>query len=166
MEEPIVTLTGNSFAKQEGISLVSQVTSYFKSIGGQANTAFGTVILDKKGVKNDNSHPNYLNKTIAYEAIKDVLEKGSVSLPFDYHKVHEKSQPTGKISGTISINGTLFRCDVMVIGNKDGKIRLYLHDVYQIEKPQQNILTKHVLDSETTLRHAIPLRTLQEYDNN
>lgn len=42
-------ITGNSFAKQEGISLVSQVTSYFKSISGQANTAFGTVILDKKG---------------------------------------------------------------------------------------------------------------------
>ena len=158
MDEPIVELNGNSFAKKEGVSLVSQVTSYFDRIGGQANTAFGIVLLDKKGVKNDNAHPNYRNKTIAYEAIKDVLEKGTISLPFGYHSVHGKSQPTGRISGIISIDDILFRCDVTVIGNLNGTIRLYLHDVYQIEEPQQNTITKHVLDSEnplTTSRHSV-----------
>ena len=45
---------------------------------------------------------------------------------------------------------------LVLIGNMDGKNRLYLHDVYQIEKPQQNILTKHVLDSleQATSRHS------------
>ena len=93
MDKPIVILTHNYFEKVEGISLVNQVTAYFMKIGGCANTAFGKVTLDNKGVKNDNSHSNYINKTIAYAAVKDVLEKGVVSTPFGYHNVHGKKCP-------------------------------------------------------------------------
>ena len=146
--EPIVKLNGTEFSPVEGETLRTQVLSFFMSQGGSANTPFGTVLLDKRGVKNDLSHPNYLNKTRAFAAIKDVLEKGKVTTPFDYHDVHGKKQPTGIISGYIIIGEQPFKMDVTVIGNAEGVMRLYCHDVYQIpitENHQKSIITKHIL---------------------
>lgn len=146
--EPIVKLNGAEFSPVEGETLRKQVLSFFMSQGGSANTPFGTVLLDKRGVKNDLSHPNYLNKTRAFAAIKDVLEKGKVTTPFDYHDVHGKKQPTGIISGYIIIGEQSFKMDVTVIGNAEGVMRLYCHDVYQIpitENHQKSIITKHIL---------------------
>lgn len=41
-----------------------------------------------------------------------------------------------------------FKMDVTVIGNADGEMRLYCHDVYQIpitENHQKSIITKNIL---------------------
>jgi len=69
-------------------------------------------------------------------------------MPFDYHEVHGKKQPTGIISGYIMIAEQPFKMDVTVIGNADGELRLYCHDVYQVpitENHQKSIITNYVL---------------------
>lgn len=164
-EEPIVKLNGTEFSPVEGETLRTQVLSFFMSQGGSANTPFGNVLLDKRGVKNDLSHPNYLNKTHAFAAVKDVLEKGKVTTPFDYHDVHGKKQPTGIITGYIVIGEQPFKMDVTVIGNADGEMRLYCHDVYQIpitENHQKSIITKNILGASSLYPSC---NSLGEYAN-
>lgn len=148
-ENPVAILNGNEFGPIQGQPLKNRIEQLFKSQGGLANTPFGEVVLDKKGIKNDLWHPNYLNKTHSFAAIKDVLEKGKITTPFDYHEVHGKNQPTGIISAYILIAEQPFRMDVTVIGNEDGVLRLYCHDVYQIpitENRQRSIITNYVLE--------------------
>ena len=97
-ENPVAILNGNEFGPIQGQPLKNRIEQLFKSQGGLANTPFGEVVLDKKGIKNDLWHPNYLNKTHSFAAIKDDLEKGKITTPFDYHEVHGKNQPTGILS--------------------------------------------------------------------
>ncbi|MFI3322806.1 MAG: hypothetical protein R3Y50_09820 [Rikenellaceae bacterium] len=44
-------LTGEEFAKKEGVTLTGQVEEYYNSIGGKTvSPLFGDVVLDKRGI--------------------------------------------------------------------------------------------------------------------
>lgn len=83
-KEKIVAKTGQTFTKA--------VEELFANQGGSANSVFGEVMLDYKGVKNDVNHGMGVAKNIAFASVKDVLEKGTVILPLDNHNIHGKKQ--------------------------------------------------------------------------
>ena len=49
--EPVVSLSGDEFLPIEGKTFIQQVQEFFAAQGGKANSPFGTVLLDKKGIK-------------------------------------------------------------------------------------------------------------------
>ncbi|MBR5175473.1 MAG: hypothetical protein IKW89_06035 [Bacteroidales bacterium] len=131
--EPIVFLTGNEFLHMDGKSFVEQVASYFEEIGGVANSPWGEVLLDKKGIQSDKSHGIGRIKAASFAAIKDVLEKGVIILPLDYYATNDKKQMTGMMAAPIQIGSDIFICVVVVIFNLIKK-RLYLHETFLTEK--------------------------------
>ena len=54
--KPIIELSGEEFLPIEGKTFVQQVEEFFQKQGGVAHSAFGDVILDKKGIQNDFHH--------------------------------------------------------------------------------------------------------------
>lgn len=79
--EHVIDLSGDEFLLIEGKSFIEQVTKYFTKQGGLANSPFGVVVLDKKGINNDYAHGIGRLKAALFVAIKDVLEKGVVINP-------------------------------------------------------------------------------------
>ena len=53
---PIVELSGDEFLPKEGITFAQQVNEYFISQGGKANSTFGEVLLNIKGIQNSKQH--------------------------------------------------------------------------------------------------------------
>lgn len=126
--ESVIELSGNEFLPVEGKSFIQQVLEHFASQGGQANSPFGIVILDKKGIKNDMSHGIGREKAASFAAIKDVLENGIVIQPMKQYFTNNKKNPTGMIAAPITIGDEKFVCVVVVIGNRNLN-RLYVHEV-------------------------------------
>lgn len=130
---PVCTLTGNEFLPKPGITFAQQVLDYFNSIGGQAQSPWGPVHLDMKGIQSDKSHGIGRIKASSFTAIKDVLEKGLIILPLDYYATSGKKQMTGMMAAPILIGMDSFICVVVVIFNlTEG--RLYLHETFLTEK--------------------------------
>ena len=131
--EPVCTLTGNEFLPQQGITFADQVLNFFNSQGGSAQSPWGEVLLDKKGIQSDKSHGIGRIKAASFAAIKDVIEKGEIILPLDYYVTGGKRQMTGMIAAPIKIGSDSFICVVVVIFNLIEK-RLYLHETFLTEK--------------------------------
>jgi len=53
---PVCVLSGNEFLPKEGISFAQQVLEFFISQGGVANSPWGEILLDMKGIQSDKSH--------------------------------------------------------------------------------------------------------------
>ena len=129
----VSTLSGDEFLPKEGVSFAQQVLVYFNSQGGVAQTVWGPVLLDMKGIQSDKAHGVGRIKAASFAAIKDVLEQGQVILPLDYYATGGKKQMTGMIAAPITIGTDSFYCVVVVIYNlKDN--RLYLHETFLTEK--------------------------------
>ena len=146
----VANLNGDELGKVEGVTFKNRILQYYNSLGGSVNCAFGKVLLDEKSVSSDIGHPNYKSKTCSFAAIKDVLEKGSVTTPMKHHFVHGKKQPTGVISANITIGGIPFKMDVVVIQSLDGTLRIRCHDVYQLppnENYQRGTVTNCILEN-------------------
>lgn len=126
--EAVAGLKGDEFSKQEGMSFKQQVVDFFNAQGGTARSALGEIILDVKGVKNSMGHGLSRLKSVAFAAVKDVLENGVVLMPMDYYNIHGKKQQTGVISAPITIDGERYICMVEVIRNRENN-RLYTHEV-------------------------------------
>ena len=76
---PVVTLSGNEFARKEGIKLSEQVLGYYDGIGNMATSpVIGTVLLDKDFIADDISHGIGRLKAITFSAIPEIIEKGKV----------------------------------------------------------------------------------------
>ena len=133
LNKPICTLSGNEFLPVEGISFAQQVLNYFSSQGGVANSPWGEVLLDMKGIQSDKSHGIGRIKAASFVAIKDVLEKGTIVLPLDYYATGGKKQLTGMMAAPILIGTDSFICVVVVI-YKLIERRLYLHETFLTEK--------------------------------
>jgi len=140
---PVSRLTGKEFEKKEDQTFVEQVTSFFKSQGGKASSAFGEVLLDQKGVKNSKSHGMSRIKAAAFAAVKDVLENGVVALPMDYYGTGGKKQPTGIIVAPIEIDNKRYYCAVEVIRNTENN-RLYVHEAFAEEKVPDSVAASQV----------------------
>ena len=146
--EPVCTLTGNEFLPQQGITFADQVLNFFNSQGGSAQSPWGEVLLDKKGIQSDKSHGIGRIKAASFAAIKDVIEKGEIILPLDYYATGGKKQMTGMIAAPIKIGSDSFICVVVVIFNLIEK-RLYLHETFLTEKIPEIAASSLVRDSNT-----------------
>ena len=132
-KKPVAILSGEEFLPQPGTTFAQQVLDYFLSQGGKANSPWGEVLLDMKGIQSDKAHGIGRIKAASFAAIKDVLEKGSIILPLDYYATHGKKQMTGMMAAPIIIGNDSFICVVVVIFNLQEK-RLYLHETFLTEK--------------------------------
>ena len=130
---PVAILSGDEFLPKEGITFAQQVLDFFKKQGGVANTIWGSVLLDMKGIQSDKSHGIGRIKAASFAAIKDVLEQGEIILPLDYYATGGKKQMTGMIAAPIRIGTDSFFCVVVVIYNLK-EHRLYLHETFLTEK--------------------------------
>jgi len=141
--EPVANLTGNEFLAKPGMTFVEQVVDYFNKSGGKASSAFGVVLLDRKGIKNSKGHGMSRTKAAAFSSVKEVLENGVVVLPLDYHMVHGKKQKTGMIAAPITIGGERYVCIVEVIENSKDK-RLYVHEAFSRKNLQGLVASSQV----------------------
>lgn len=127
-DSPVCILKGDEFLPKEGTTFKSQVSNYFQQQGGSANSPFGVVVLDMKGIKNDIHHGMGRLKSVSFAAIKDVLEKGVVINPMAQYHTNGKKNPTGMIAAPIQIGDEKYVCVVEVIANTQIQ-RLYVHEV-------------------------------------
>lgn len=54
--KPVAVLSGEEFRSKEGKTFAQQVNDFFIDIGGYANSPYGRIILDNKGIQADNAH--------------------------------------------------------------------------------------------------------------
>lgn len=148
---PVCSLTGNEFEKVDGRSLMQQLKDYFESNGQVADTPFGYVLIDKKGLKSTIYHGMSREKAAAFAAIKPTLEKGSIILPLEYYGIHGKKQKTGMIAAPILLRKEKYFCVVVVIDNNTTN-RLYVHEVFLTKK-----LFEDVADSNAVLGAIEPV---------
>ena len=78
LNNPILTLSGKEFLPKPGITFAQQVLDFFVSQGGLAQSPWGEVLLDMKGIQSDKAHGIGRIKAASFAAIKDVLEKGDL----------------------------------------------------------------------------------------
>ena len=81
--DSVADLSGNEFEKGEK-DLVTQVSDFYKSIGGKVhNEVVGDIYLDRDSVKDDIGHGVGRAKAITFAAVPDILKNGYV---LDYKK--------------------------------------------------------------------------------
>lgn len=148
--EPVVSLSGDEFLPIEGKTFIQQVQEFFAAQGGKANSPFGTVLLDKKGIKNDLGHGIGRLKAASFAAVKDVLEKGVVINPMGQYHTNNKKNPTGMIAAPITIGNEKFVCVVEVIANRQ-VTRLYVHEVTLTKTLQGDVADSNAVPGETNL---------------
>ena len=128
--ESLTRLNGTEFSKGE-IDLVTQVTSYFESIGGFVETPYGKVELTRNGVKSSIAHGIGRNKAIAFSAVPDVLVRGKI---IDYQNNRkQRGYDTIAVAAPIDIGekGYYLAAIVKVENERNG---YYLHEVALQEK--------------------------------
>lgn len=133
LNNPIIKLSGDEFLPKPGFTFAQQVLDFFISQGGIAQSPWGEVLLDMKGIQSDKSHGIGRIKAASFAAIKDVLERGVIILPLDYYATGGKKQMTGMMAAPILIGDDSFICVVVVIYNLQDR-RLYLHETFLTEK--------------------------------
>ena len=131
--KPVSILSGEEFLPKPGITFAEQILEFFNSQGGLAQSPWGYVLLDMKGIQSDKSHGIGRIKAASFAAIKDVLEKGEIVLPLEYYNTGGKKQMTGMMAAPIIIGDDSFICAVVVIYNLKER-RLYLHETFLTEK--------------------------------
>lgn len=148
--EPVVSLSGDEFLPIEGKTFIQQVQEFFAAQGGKANSPFGTVLLDKKGIKNDLGHGIGRLKAASFAAVKDVLEKGVVINQMGQYHTNNKKNPTGMIAAPITIGGEKYVCVVEVIANRQ-VTRLYVHEVTLTKNLQGGVADSNAVPGDTNL---------------
>ena len=148
--EPVVSLSGDEFLPIEGKTFIQQVQEFFAAQGGKANSPFGTVLLDKKGIKNDLGHGIGRLKAASFAAVKDVLEKGVVINPMGQYHTNNKKNPTGMIAAPITIGDEKYVCVVEVIANRQ-VTRLYVHEVTLTKTLQGDVADSNAVPGDTNL---------------
>jgi hypothetical protein len=143
---PVCKIEGDEFLPVQGMTFVQQIEQFFNKQGGKASSPFGDVMLNKKGVKADKNHGMSRIKAATFAAVKDVLEKGKIILPLDYHKVHNKKELTGMVAAPILVGEDRYICVVEVIKNLKEQ-RLYVHEAFLTKNLQEVVASSHVRDS-------------------
>ncbi|MDR0829335.1 MAG: hypothetical protein LBN95_04380 [Prevotellaceae bacterium] len=126
---PVISLTGNEFAKKDGYTLTQQVTEYYGMLGNEAMSAvYGNIILDKQSVEDDFAHGVGRTKAVAFAAVPAVIEKGTVILPLAQHKKNDKRE-SAMIAAPIRIAENDYICVVVIRQYVSGNKKLYVHEV-------------------------------------
>ena len=132
-QQPVCILSGKEFLPKPGKTFAQQVLEFFISQGQTADSPWGPVLLDMKGIQSDKAHGVGRIKAASFAAIKSVIEKGTIILPLDYYATRGKKQLTGMLAAPIQIASDAFICVVVVIMNLKER-RLYLHETFLTEK--------------------------------
>ena len=86
LDNPVIKLTGDEFLPKPGVTFAQQILDYFMSLGGVAQSPWGDVLLDKKGIQSDKSHGIgrlqerrlYLHETFLTEKIPEIAASSLV----------------------------------------------------------------------------------------
>lgn len=70
---PVSFMLGNEFEKGE-VDLITQVERYFNSHNYIVHTNYGSIIINRKGIKDSLGHGIGRDKAIAFKAVPDVLK--------------------------------------------------------------------------------------------
>ena len=136
--EPIVTLKGNPFEKNEREDFRTMGTKYFNSIGNVAHSpVFGDIRLDVHGIDHLISQKLTRRKTALLPAVKDVIEKGRVIMTDENHK--ENRFDTAIVAGVGEWNGKPFYMGVVLRQDEGYKNSYYFHDAVIEEKRRPTI---------------------------
>lgn len=144
--KPVAVLSGEEFRSKEGKTFAQQVNDFFIDIGGYANSPYGRIILDNKGIQADKAHGIGRIKAASFAAIKQVLEHGVVILPLGYYATGGKKQMTSMIAAPILIGNVDYICVVVIIDNLKEK-RLYLHETFLKKEIPETAASSLVRDS-------------------
>ena len=115
---PVTILSGNEYLPKPGITFAQQVFEFFVSQGGKADSPWGEVLLDMKGIQSDKAHGIGRIKAASFAAIKDVLENGSIILPLDYYAIHSKKQMIGMMAAPLTEKNPEIAASSLVCGSK------------------------------------------------
>lgn len=133
MEEKgiLAELTGQEFTKGEQ-SLLQQVAEFFEQQGSEVEReGFGTVRLNKRGIKDSMAHGLGRKKAAAFAAVPEVIKNG---VQIDYQPNWKgRSYDTYVIAGEVMIDGEPNTMGVVLIKRTEGS-RYYLHEVMAKEK--------------------------------
>ena len=128
----VVKITGEEFKKRPDKDLVTQVTEYFNSIGGEVERqGMGMVVLDRNGAKSSIGHKLGRKKAAAFSAVPDIIRSGII---IDHQENWKgRGYETYVVDAPISIGGEDFIGEV-VLTRKTGTAKFYLHEVETQEK--------------------------------
>ena len=112
--------------------VIQTVSEFFSSIGNAAeNEELGSVILRKRGIKDDISHGIGREKVVAFMAVPDVLKHGKV---VDYQENWKgRGYDTAVVAAPIKISGEDYIAGVCV-KRASGESRFYVHEVLPIKE--------------------------------
>lgn len=121
----VCDLTGNEFAKGD-TDLITQVTEYFTKIGNKVDSKYGSVVINRTGVKSSVSHGIGRKKAIAFKAVPSVIENGEI---INYKSNYKnRGYDTAVITAPIKINNTPYFMATVIVVEKE-KNSFYLHEV-------------------------------------
>lgn len=125
----LAELSGNEFQKGEK-KLIDQVTDFFKSLGNKVvRKGFGEVTLTRSGARDSISHGTGREKSAAFAAVPDIIQKGQI--------IDEQANWKGRrydtvtFGGRIRIDGKDYDMGVIVkrYDNPGMASKYYLHEV-------------------------------------
>lgn len=112
--------------------VIQAVSEFFNSVGNTAeNEELGSIILRKRGVKDDVSHGIGREKVAAFMAVPDVLKRGKV---VDYRENWKgRGYDTAVVAAPIKISDEDYIAGVCV-KRASGENRFYVHEVLPIKE--------------------------------
>lgn len=123
--KPVADLTGKEFAKGD-TDLVTQVCEYFNSIGNKVESKYGTIILNRTGVKSSISHGIGRKKAVAFKAVPNVIKNGRI---IDYTNNYKNGKKDRAVfAAPLKMNSEEYYLAAVVEIDKD-KNSFYLHEV-------------------------------------
>ena len=123
---PVKEITGEEFKKGE-VDLITQVSSFFDSVGNHAyNQQLGDIILDRSGVGDDIAHGIGRKKAAAFAAVPEVLRYGKV---IDYQTDWKgRGYDTAVVAAPVTIGGEPYLEGIILV-RKSETNRFYVHEV-------------------------------------
>lgn len=130
---PVAHLTGEEFAKKEGLRFSDQLNDFFNSFGNVLySNRIGEVIANENSVDSDIAHGVFRKKSIAAAAIPEVLRDGEI---IDYQVNYDnRTYDTMCIAAPITIAGERY-FEGIIVRRIEGTDRFYTHDIL-IEKDE------------------------------
>ena len=165
--KPVADLTGKEFAKGD-TDLVTQVCEYFNSIGNKVESKYGTIVLNRTGVKSSISHGIGRGKAVAFKAVPDVIKNGKI---IDYtNNYKNRDYDTAVFSAPIKMENKDYYVAAVVNVNKNSN-EYYLHEIAMTNKKEDETLFKTGNSQKTTPSNASSsiyslLNKLQNVNNN
>lgn len=165
--KPVAKLNGNEFAKSS-TDLVTQVSEYFNSIGNKVESKYGTVVLNRTGVKSSISHGIGRKKAVAFMAVPNVIKNGRIIDYTDNYK--KRGYDTAVFSAPIQLGNEDYYVAAVINVEKE-KNSFYLHEVAIINKKEDDMsfktgTVKHGAPSDISSSIYSLLNKLQNVNNN